>query len=91
MTMTENEFALVNDAVNGDAQCFSELYHLYYQKIYAVALQTVKNIADAEDVLQATFIKAWQNMAKLQNSAAFNTWIQRMYGYSAQAQAGYFH
>lgn len=78
MTMTENEFALVNGAVNGDAQCFSELYHLYYQKIYAVALQTVKNTADAEDVLQATFIKAWQNMAKLQISAAFNTWIQRI-------------
>lgn len=78
MPINEQIIMLVNRAKAGDEQSFSQLYNIYYQKIYALALQTVKNAADAEDVLQTTFIKAWQNLAKLQDAAAFNTWIQRI-------------
>lgn len=69
---------LVIAAKNGDIECFEELYKLYYDKIYALALTIVKNSADAEDVLQVTFVKAWQNIEKLENVSAFNTWLQRI-------------
>ena len=39
---------------------------------------TVKNSADTEDILQLTFIKAWQNITKLNDPRAFNTWLQRI-------------
>lgn len=78
MPISKTEEALVFAAKNGNTKCFEELYKIYYDKIYALAITMVKNSADAEDVLQITFVKAWQSIDKLENVSAFNTWIQRI-------------
>lgn len=78
MSDKNRETALVLAAKNGNTNAFEELYKLYFEKIYALAQMTVKNSADAEDILQTTFVKAWQNIDKLDNPAAFNTWLQRI-------------
>lgn len=78
MPITMTDQALVFAAKNGNTKCFEELYKRYYDKIYALARTTVKNDADAEDVLQTTFIKAWQSFKTLDDPAAFNTWLQRI-------------
>ncbi len=72
------EQALVSAARNGNETSFEELYQLYYQKVFALARMTVKNEADAEDILQQTFISAWQNIGRLADANAFNTWLQRI-------------
>ncbi|MBQ1821557.1 MAG: RNA polymerase sigma factor [Clostridia bacterium] len=77
-SLREKTEPLVLRAQSGDVASFSKLYELYYQKVYALARSTVKTDADAEDVLQLTFIKAWDNLAKLKDAAAFSTWIQRI-------------
>ena len=48
---------LVIAAQGGDSESFAKLYELYHQKVFALAKTTVKSDADAEDVLQMTFIK----------------------------------
>ena len=78
MPITMTDQALVFAARNGNTKCFEELYKRYYDKIYALARTTVKNDADAEDVLQTTFIKAWQSIKSLEDPAAFNTWLQHI-------------
>ena len=70
--------ALVLAAQSGDSDSFTELYQLYYQKIFALAKATVRSNDDAEDVLQMTFLKAWNHLGKLKNLSAFSTWIQRI-------------
>ena len=78
MPITETDKALVFAAKNGNNKCFEELYRCYYDKIYALAKTTVKNSEDAEDILQMTFIKAWQCIGGLADPAAFGTWLQRI-------------
>ena len=78
MPMTDYEQALVFAAKNGNEKSFEELYKIYYQKVYSLAKATLKNDADAEDVLQQTFILAWKNISSLEDNSAFNTWIQRI-------------
>lgn len=78
MSINQQEEALVLAAQNGDTNAFEKLYQLYYDKIYALIMMTVKNSADTEDILQLTFIKAWQNIGKLNDPRAFNTWLQRI-------------
>lgn len=78
MPMSKTEEALVFAAKNGNTKCFEKLYKLYYEKIYALALTVTKNASDAEDVLQITFVKAWQNIDKLNDPSAFSTWLQRI-------------
>jgi len=78
MPMTDYEQALVFAAKNGNEKSFEELYKIYYNKVYSLAKATLKNDADAEDVLQQTFILAWKNISSLEDNSAFNTWIQRI-------------
>jgi RNA polymerase sigma factor (sigma-70 family) len=78
MAMNEREIMLVSAAKNGNNRCFEELYELYYNKVFALARMTVKSESDAEDVLQQTFINAWQNLNMLTNPAGFSTWIQKI-------------
>lgn len=78
MPIGKSEEAIVFAAKNGNGKCFEELYKLYYDKIYAIAYTMVKNSTDAEDILQNTFIKAWQNINRINDPAAFNTWLQRI-------------
>ncbi|MDR1705100.1 MAG: RNA polymerase sigma factor [Clostridiales bacterium] len=76
--MNEWEVTLVTEAQGGNSKCFEELYALYYKKVFAVIKATVKNSADAEDILQQTFLSAWRSLKNLSNPAAFNTWLQRI-------------
>ena len=76
--MKKEEIALVVEAQRGNVKSFEELYMLYHRKVFAVIRATVKNGADAEDILQQTFLSAWRNLKNLGNPAAFNTWIQRI-------------
>ena len=56
MAMNERDIALVTQAIEGDSKAFEGLYTQYYIKIFALARVTVKNEADAEDILQQVFI-----------------------------------
>ncbi|MFV0485423.1 MAG: RNA polymerase sigma factor [Candidatus Saccharimonadales bacterium] len=76
--MNDWDITLVTEAQSGNTKCFEELYELYHKKVFAVIRTTVKNRADAEDILQQTFLAAWRNLKNLSNPAAFNTWIQRI-------------
>jgi len=76
--MDKHEITLVTAAKSGDVKCFEMLYELYYKKVFAVIKTTVKNSADAEDVLQQTFLSAWRNIGNISDPSAFNTWIQRI-------------
>ena len=78
MENKENVQKLVFAAKHGNENSFAYLYKLYYEKVYALALTTLKNADDAQDALQQTFMLAWQNLGKLEDDSAFNTWVQRI-------------
>ena len=78
MAMSEHDITLVTAAKTGDSSAFEELYSRYYGKIFALARMTVKNDANAEDVLQETFILAWRNLHNLETPATFSTWLQKI-------------
>ena len=73
-----DETALVNQAREGDARAFSELVRRYENKIFRLALHITQNREDAEDVLQETFLKAYEHLDQFQGNARFYTWVVRI-------------
>ena len=73
-----DESALVAKARAGDAQAFTELVNQYHRKIYRLAKHITQNDEDAEDVLQETFLKAYEHLDTFQGSSKFYTWIVRI-------------
>ncbi|MCL1835189.1 MAG: sigma-70 family RNA polymerase sigma factor [Oscillospiraceae bacterium] len=76
MAMTQQQIELVAAAQNGDMGSFEQLYAIYYNKVYGFSRMILKNAADAEDVLQETFITAWRKLDTLKAPPAFPSWLQ---------------
>lgn len=73
-----DEAALVTRARTGDAKAFSDLVDKYERKIFRLAQHITQNREDAEDVLQETFLKAYEHLDQFQGNSKFYTWIVRI-------------
>lgn len=73
-----DESGLVAKAKDGDAAAFSELISRYERKIFRLAKHITDSDEDAEDVLQETFLKAYEHLDGFQGNSKFYTWIVRI-------------
>jgi len=73
-----DELALVTQAREGDNLAFAELVRRYEAKIFRLAQHITQNREDAEDVLQETFLKAYEHLDQFQGNSKFYTWIVRI-------------
>jgi RNA polymerase sigma-70 factor (ECF subfamily) len=73
-----DESTLVAQARVGDTIAFGELVRRYEGKIFRLAQHITQNREDAEDVLQETFLKAYEHLDQFQGNSKFYTWIVRI-------------
>jgi len=73
-----DEAALVAQSRAGDTRAFGELVRRYEGKIFRLAQHVTQNREDAEDVLQETFMKAYEHLEQFKGDSKFYTWIVRI-------------
>lgn len=75
-----NEQAVIQSVQQGNTEAFRVLFEENRQKIFYLAYQYTKNVEDAEDILQETFIKAYHSLHKfnVQNNTNFSSWLYRI-------------
>lgn len=61
-----------------ESQSFEDTYRSYRSRIYRLCLRMVRNPADAEELTQDTFVRAFQKQQQFQGRAAFSTWLYRV-------------
>ena len=76
--MREKESELVERAKNGDTKAFEELMKRNQGKIYNLGLRLLGNSQDAADLLQETFIKAYESLPSFEGKSSFSTWLYRI-------------
>jgi RNA polymerase sigma-70 factor, ECF subfamily len=76
--VAKNESALVAEAKAGRYDAFEELVNRYEKKIYRLGLNITGNPEDAEEVLQETFLKAFEHLPEFREDSRFYTWIVRI-------------
>jgi RNA polymerase sigma-70 factor, ECF subfamily len=59
----------------GNTQEFHDLIRPYERSAYVMALSMLKNEADAEEVAQEAFLKAFRNLGSFRAEARFSTWL----------------
>ena len=69
---------LINDALTGDQKAFSAIVNRYREQIYHFIFKMVKDRAQAEDLTQETFIKAFRALASFNSNYAFSTWLYKI-------------
>ena len=69
------EQQLISLILSGDALLFHELIRPYERGVFLMAMSFMKNEADAEDVAQEAFLKAFRHLATFRGDAKFGTWL----------------
>ncbi|HEV7781766.1 MAG TPA: RNA polymerase sigma factor [Chitinophagaceae bacterium] len=68
---------LVARCKQGDAPSYERLYRQYAKAMFNTSLRIVNNVADAEDVLQESFVAAFQ-LDRFDYSSTFGAWLKRI-------------
>ncbi len=72
------DFALVQRAKAQDRAAFNEIVLRYKSKVYNYIYRQVESAADAEDLTQETFVRAYLSINSFQSRASLNTWLFRI-------------
>ncbi|WP_298425269.1 sigma-70 family RNA polymerase sigma factor [uncultured Kordia sp.] len=64
--------------LNGDAQSFSYFIKTYQNGAYAVAISIMKSEDKAKDVVQESFIQAYNSLSSFKKKSKFSTWLYRI-------------
>jgi RNA polymerase sigma-70 factor, ECF subfamily len=70
-----DEAQMIASILAGDTEQYHELIRPYERSVYKMALSFMKNEADAEDVAQESFLKAFRKLADFRGQAKFSTWL----------------
>lgn len=71
----EREVALIERIQRGERELFCDLIQPYEKRVFVMALTILRNEADAEDVAQEAFLKAFKHLSQFRSESRFSTWL----------------
>ncbi len=69
---------LLDKCRRGDSKAQTEIYKLYYKAMYNTSLYITKNEAEAEDIMQEAFLKAFKLLPDIRMESGFGGWLKRI-------------
>lgn len=71
----EADRILIRNALQGNQKAYDELVKKYRGSVYNLIYRMIENRQEAEDILQETFIKAFNALHTFNEEFAFSTWL----------------
>src|SRR5215472_19367933 len=62
----------------GDTALYEIIMRRYNQRLYRVTRAILRDDAEAEDVIQDAYVRAYQNLSQFAGDALFSTWLTRI-------------
>lgn len=78
---------VVARVLSGEAELFEILMRRYNQRLYRVARAILFDDAEAEDVMQDAYVRAWSHLDQFAGRSSFATWLTRIAVHEALARA----
>lgn len=69
---------LVRRCCENDKEAQFEIYKFYYKSMYNTSLRILKNTAEAEDILQDSFLDAFSKIGSYTGEGSFGGWLRRI-------------
>ena len=69
---------LIGATLGGDIPAFGKLVERYWNMVFALALSRISNSAEAEDIAQESFLKAYSKLGTLKKPCRFAGWLSRI-------------
>jgi RNA polymerase sigma factor (sigma-70 family) len=69
---------LIDRCLENDKEAQFSIYKLYYRSMYNTSLRIVNQTDDAEDIMQESFLTAFQKLPSYKGEVSFGTWLKRI-------------
>lgn len=69
---------IVRRAQRGDLAAFEQLYRAHAGRVTALCLRLTGDRQRAEELMQDTFVRAWEKLESYRGESAFGTWLHRV-------------
>ena len=76
--MDKNDHAAIQAVLSGDKDAYGALVRRHSQSLFRVAFRITGNEADADDVVQESFLRGYLKLETFESRANFGTWIYRI-------------
>ena len=73
-----DEQALIAASQNGDAAALEALVRTHQDRVYGFAVRMCRNVEDAKDILQETFLGVIRSIRDFREESKFSTWLYRI-------------
>jgi RNA polymerase sigma-70 factor, ECF subfamily len=73
-----DEAQCIMRARGGDHEAYKELVDAHREAVYRAAYHVLKNEEETLDVLQESFLKAYQALKSFEGKSSFRTWVRRI-------------
>ncbi|MFN3382684.1 MAG: RNA polymerase sigma factor [Runella zeae] len=84
--MKHHDLFYIDKVLKGDTTAFAFLVDKYKHMVYTIALKISDNEADAEDIAQESFVKAYRQLHTFEGKSKFSTWLYTIAYRTALAQ-----
>src|SRR5581483_981719 len=76
--MQGSDHSIVRAVLAGDKEAYGALVRAHSATVFRVAFRLIGNEADAEEIVQETFLRGYQRLESYQGRSSFGTWIYRI-------------
>lgn len=76
--LNQVEQALFERLIRREAEALNELVRQHQTELYRFILRLVNDPADAQDILQDTFVRVWEKIRSFKGDASLKTWVFRI-------------
>jgi RNA polymerase sigma-70 factor (ECF subfamily) len=73
-----DDASLVRRCLRGDVDCYDVLVRRYQRQVYSLLYRMLGSVDDAEDLVQDTFIRAYNALHSFRQDASFLTWLYKI-------------
>lgn len=74
----QEEFEIIDQILAGETNRYAQLVDHYKSFAFTIALKVLENRAEAEEVAQDSFVKAYHYLKNFNREAKFSTWLYRI-------------
>jgi len=69
---------IINRVLLGEKDLYSLIVRRYNRRLYRVGMSMVNDADESEDIMQTTYIMAYENLGKFAFKSSFSTWLTRI-------------
>lgn len=78
LSQPKDELALIEASRAGDSAAVEELIRSHQGRVYSFAMRMCRNVEDAKDILQETFLGMLRSIKEFRGESKFSTWLYRI-------------